>query len=223
MRSTDPDFETKAADVIGLYLNPPRHAVVFCVDEKTAIQALDRVDPRLPLSSPGRAERHGFEYYRHGTLSLYAALNTHTGKVVGSAVPRQTSDEFVTFLQSVVDTQPLGRAIHVIVDSLSAHRTQKVRTFLAAHPTASSATTRSTRLRGLAVVKLEQAAESLATLHRAGSDRRCRAFSSSALDPIWWTGCGGYVTIQEPDGGAEVCPAARRGGVFRCRLARAET
>ena len=73
MRSTDPDFETKAADVIGLYLDPPQHAVVFCIDDKTAIQALDRLDPVLPLS-PGRAERHGFEYYRHGTLSLYAAF-----------------------------------------------------------------------------------------------------------------------------------------------------
>ena len=75
MLSDDPDFEQKAADVIGLYLNPPQHAVVFAADEKTAIQALDRLDPVLPLS-PGRAERHGFEYYRHGTLSLYAALNT---------------------------------------------------------------------------------------------------------------------------------------------------
>lgn len=134
MRSTDPDFETKAADVIGLYLEPPQHAVVFCVDEKTAIQALDRIDPRLPLS-PGRAERHGFEYYRHGTLSLYAALNTQTGEVLGNAVPRHTSNEFVTFLASVVETQPRHRAIHIIVDNLSAHKTQKVRTFLAAHPT----------------------------------------------------------------------------------------
>jgi transposase len=133
MRSTDPDFETKAADVIGLYLDPPQHAVVFCIDEKTAIQALDRIDPVLPLS-PGRAERHGFEYYRHGTLSLYAALNTHTGEVLGSAVPRHTSDEFVVFLQSVVDTQRRRREIHIIVDNLSAHKTQKVRTFLAAHP-----------------------------------------------------------------------------------------
>jgi DNA-binding LacI/PurR family transcriptional regulator len=82
MASNDPDFETKAADIIGLYLNPPQHAAVFCVDEKTAIQALDRLDPVLPLS-PGRAERHGFEYYRHGTLSLYAALDTKTGKVLG--------------------------------------------------------------------------------------------------------------------------------------------
>jgi hypothetical protein len=74
MQSDDPDFETKAADVIGLYVNPPDHAAVFAVDEKTAIQALDRLDPVLPLS-PGRAERHGFEYYRHGTLSLLAALD----------------------------------------------------------------------------------------------------------------------------------------------------
>lgn len=133
MRSTDPDFETKAADVIGLYLEPPQHAVVFCIDEKTAIQALDRVDPLLPLS-PGRAERQGFEYYRHGTLSLYAALNTQTGEVLGSAVPRHTSDEFVAFLQSVVQTQPRRREVHIIVDNLSAHKTQKVRTFLAAHP-----------------------------------------------------------------------------------------
>jgi transposase len=133
MRSTDPEFETKAADVIGLYLDPPQHAVVFCIDEKTAIQALDRIDPVLPLS-PGRAERHGFEYYRHGTLSLYAALNTHTGEVLGSAVPRHTSDEFVAFLESVVATQPRRREIHIIVDNLSAHKTQKVRTFLAAHP-----------------------------------------------------------------------------------------
>ena len=87
MVSNDPDFETKAADVIGLYLNPPAHAAVFCVDEKTAIQALDRRDRMLPLS-PGRAESHGFEYKRNGTLSLFAALNTTTGEVLGKTVPR---------------------------------------------------------------------------------------------------------------------------------------
>src|SRR6218665_700118 len=80
--SNDPDFETKAADVIGLCLKPPAHAVVFCVEEKTAIQALDRKDRMLPLS-PGRAESHGFEYKRNGTLSLFAALNTATGQVLG--------------------------------------------------------------------------------------------------------------------------------------------
>ena len=78
----------KAADVIGLYLNPPQNAVVFSVDEKTAIQALDRKDPVLPLS-PGRAERHGFEYYRHGTLYLYATFNTKTGEVLGKTATRQ--------------------------------------------------------------------------------------------------------------------------------------
>lgn len=133
VRSTDPDFETKAADVIGLYLDPPQHAAVFCVDEKTAIQALDRLDPILPLS-PGRAERHGFEYYRHGTLSLYAALDTRTGEVVGQTAARHTTDDFIAFLQTVVDTQPRRRAIHLILDNLATHKTQKVRTFLAAHP-----------------------------------------------------------------------------------------
>ncbi|HSU59090.1 MAG TPA: IS630 family transposase [Bryobacteraceae bacterium] len=97
MASDDPHFEEKAADIIALYMKPPQHAAVFCVDEKSAIQALDRLDPVLPLS-PGRAERHGFEYYRHGTLSLYAALEVRTGKVVGKTAARHTSAEFVDFL-----------------------------------------------------------------------------------------------------------------------------
>src|SRR6266568_3367054 len=101
MASNDPKFEVKAADIIGLYLNPPSHAVVFCVDEKTAIQALDRLDPVLPLS-PGRAERHGFEYCRHGTLSLYAAFNTKDGSVLGKTAARHTSAEFVAFLADIV-------------------------------------------------------------------------------------------------------------------------
>jgi hypothetical protein len=89
MASNDPDFERKAADIIGSYLNPPQRAAVFSVDEKSAIQALDRLDPVLP-KSPGRAERHGFEYYRHGTLSLYAALDVKTGKVQGKTAARHT-------------------------------------------------------------------------------------------------------------------------------------
>lgn len=133
MQSDDPDFETKAADVIGLYLNPPDHAAVFAVDEKTAIQALDRLDPVLPLS-PGRAERHGFEYFRHGTLSLFAALDTQSGEVLGQTVPRHTSAAFVAFLGDIVASQPRGRAIHVIADNLSTHKTQAVRTFLLEHP-----------------------------------------------------------------------------------------
>lgn len=133
MVSNDPDFEKKAADIIGLYLQPPEHAAVFCVDEKTAIQALDRTDPVLPLS-PGRAERHGFEYYRHGTLSLYAALNTQTGKVVGKTVARHTSAEFVAFLTQVVAHQPRRREIHVIADNLAAHKTKLVQQFLEDNP-----------------------------------------------------------------------------------------
>lgn len=133
MASNDPDFERKAADIIGLYLNPPQHAAVFCVDEKTAIQALDRHDPVLPLS-PGRAERHGFEYYRHGTLALYAAFNVKTGKVIGKTAERHTSAQFVAFLMDLVVSQPRGREIHVIADNLSAHKTKRVREFLQAHP-----------------------------------------------------------------------------------------
>jgi transposase len=131
--SPDPDFERKAADILGLYLRPPAHAAVFCVDEKTAIQALDRLDPVLPLS-PGRAERHGFEYVRHGTLSLYAALEVGTGHVQGQAVPRHTSAAFVAFLGQVLDPQSKRRALHVICDNLSAHKTRAVRDWLTAHP-----------------------------------------------------------------------------------------
>ena len=133
MKSEDPFFESKAADVIGLYLQPPAHAAVFCVDEKSAIQALDRLDPVLPLS-PGRAERHGFEYYRHGTLSLYAALNTASGEVLGKTASRHTSVEFVDFLGQVVSTQPATQSIHLIADNLSAHKTKRVESFLAEHP-----------------------------------------------------------------------------------------
>ncbi len=105
MASNDPEFERKAADMIGLYMNPPQHAAVFCVGEKTAIQALDQLDPVLPLS-PGRAERHGFEYYRHGTLSLYAALNVKTGRVEGKTAKRHASADFIAFLTDSLDLYP---------------------------------------------------------------------------------------------------------------------
>jgi transposase len=133
MASNDPDFERKAADIIGLYLNPPQHAAVFCVDEKSAIQALDRLDPVLPMS-PGRAERHGFEYYRHGTLSLYAALDVKSGKVHGKTAAHHTSDEFVSFWEQVVKPCRSKQEIHIILDNLSAHKTKKVEAFLQEHP-----------------------------------------------------------------------------------------
>jgi transposase len=133
MASNDPNFEEKAADIIGLYMNPPQHAAVFCVDEKTAIQALDRLDPVLPLS-PGRAERHGFEYYRHGTLSLYAALDVKTGRVQGMTAGRPTSKEFVAFPEGLVERTGGAKEIHVVLDNLSAHKTKEVQLFLAEHP-----------------------------------------------------------------------------------------
>lgn len=131
--SNDPDFEVKAADVIGLYLSPPAHAAVFCVDEKTAIQALDRKDRMLPLA-PGRAQSHGFEYKRNGTLSLFAALNTVTGEVMGMTATRHTSEQFVSFLGDVIGSQPQGREIHVICDNVSSHKTALVHEFLEEHP-----------------------------------------------------------------------------------------
>ena len=133
MASNDPNFEEKAADIIGLYLNPPQHAAVFCVDEKTAIQALDRLDPVLPLS-PGRAERHGFEYHRHGTLSLFAALDVKTGKVEAKTTARHTSADFLAFLTDLVAKTRWAKEIHVILDNLSVHKTNAVQEFLAQNP-----------------------------------------------------------------------------------------
>ena len=129
----DPDFERKAAENIGLYIDPPAHAAAYCVDEKTAIEALDRARPVLPLS-PGRAERHGFECVRHGTLPLYAALEVHTGHVEGMTAERHTSEAFLSFLERVVPTQPDGREIHIICDNLSAHKAEAVQAWLAARP-----------------------------------------------------------------------------------------
>ena len=125
MASSDPEFEQKAADIIGPYLDPRQHAAVFCVDEKIAIQALHRLDPVLPLS-PGRVERHSFEYYRHGTLSLYAALNVKTGVVEGKTARRHTSTEFVAFLNQLVGKAKWAREIHIVLDNLSAHKTEAV-------------------------------------------------------------------------------------------------
>lgn len=132
MASPDPDFERKAKDILGLYLNPPEKAVVFCVDEKTAIQALDRTQPALPLRA-GEPERHSVEYVRHGTVSLLAALEVRTGKVRSRCVERHTSVEFVRFLDEAV----VGRRrkqIHLILDNLSVHKTAAVRAWLERHP-----------------------------------------------------------------------------------------
>lgn len=114
-------------------LNPPQHAALFRVDEKTAMQALDRLDPVLPRS-PGRAERHGFEYYRHGTLSLHAALNVKTGQVAGKTAQRHASADFIAFLSQLIGQTKWAREIHIVLDNLSAHKTAAVEEFLAQHP-----------------------------------------------------------------------------------------
>src|ERR1700676_4502876 len=133
MASDDPEFEEKAADIIGLYIKPPVNAAVFCVDEKSAIQALDRLDPGFPLS-PGRAERHGFEYFRQGSPSLYAALDTRRGEVIGQTSARHTSAEFVAFLEDLIARQTPERVIHIIWHNLRAHKTKAVCDFLVRHP-----------------------------------------------------------------------------------------
>ena len=107
--------------------------MVFCVDEKTAIQALDRKDRMLPLS-PGRAESHGFEYKRNGMLSLFVALNTGTGQVLGKTAARHTSEQFVAFLEDILASQPPCREVHVICDNVSSHKTPLVQALLAEHP-----------------------------------------------------------------------------------------
>ena len=147
MASNDPGFETKAADIIGLYLHSPRHAAVFCIDEKTAIQALDRRDRVLPLS-PGPVGRHGFLYKRHGTLSLYAALNVPTGEVQGKTPARHTSLDFVGFLGKWWRPAHPTRKIHVTLDNLSTHKTKLVEAFLTENPTVTPCTSRRRIRRG---------------------------------------------------------------------------
>lgn len=133
MASNDPAFEEKPRGCHRTLHEPAPNAAVFCVDEKTAIPALDRLDPVLPLS-PGRAGKHGFEYYRHGTLSLYAALDIATGKVQGKTASRHTSAEFMDFLGKIVKSNPEPQEIHIVLDNLSAHKTNAVKEFLEQNP-----------------------------------------------------------------------------------------
>ena len=123
-RSTDPDFTAKLVDVVGLYLNPPEHAVVLCVDEKTQVQALDRTQPLLPMR-PGQIERRSHDYKRNGTVQLYAALEVHAGQVLSRIEGRHRSREFITFLNHLLRQYPEGD-LHVILDNVSSHRSQEV-------------------------------------------------------------------------------------------------
>jgi transposase len=131
--SNDPQFIEKVRDIVGLYLNPPDHALVLCVDEKAQIQALDRTQPILPLA-PGRAERRTHDYRRHGTTSLFAALNVATGEVIGQLHRRHRSAEFLKFLQRIETEVPADLDVHLILDNYGTHKTPKIRNWLAGRP-----------------------------------------------------------------------------------------
>jgi len=128
--SNDPHFEEKVRDVVGLYLNPPERALVFSVDEKSQIQALDRTAPILPLR-PGIPERQTHDYKRHGTTTLFAAMNILNGKVIGACLPRHRSREFLKFLRQLETHLPTDLQIHLIVDNASTHNSAEVQRWLA--------------------------------------------------------------------------------------------
>jgi transposase len=131
--SKDPQFVAKVRDVVGLYLDPPERAVVLCVDEKSQIQALDRTQPILPMQ-PGLPERATHDYKRHGTSSLYAALDLSTGQVIGSLHSRHRAIEFKKFLQRIDAEVPADLDVHVILDNSSTHKTPAIQKWLTAHP-----------------------------------------------------------------------------------------
>ena len=131
--SNDKRFEEKLVDVVGLYLNPPDKAVVLCMDEKSQIQALDRTQPSLPLK-PGRAGTMTHDYKRHGTTTLFAALDVLTGKVIGKCFARHRHDEFLRFLRTIDTAVPRKLQIHLIVDNYGTHTHPNVKAWLAKHP-----------------------------------------------------------------------------------------
>jgi transposase len=131
--SKDPLFVEKVHDVVGLYLNPPERAVVLCVDEKSQIQALDRTAPILPML-PGTPQRATHDYKRHGTSSLYAALDLTTGKVLGALHSRHRAIEFKQFLQTIDREVPADLDVHLVLDNSSTHKTPAIRKWLLAHP-----------------------------------------------------------------------------------------
>jgi transposase len=132
-RSRDPEFITKLRDIVGLYLAPPRHAVVLSVDEKSQIQALDRTQPGLPIK-PGKAGTMTHDYLRHGTTTLFAALNVLDGTVLGRCMQRHRHQEFIRFLNAIEAAVPAGKLIHVILDNYGTHKHPKVMAWLDRHP-----------------------------------------------------------------------------------------
>jgi transposase len=132
-RSRDPHFADKLVDIVGLYVDPPAHAVVLSIDEKSQIQALDRTQPGLPLK-PGRCGTMTHDYKRHGTTTLFAALNVLDGSVIGRCMPRHRHEEFIRFLNAVEREVPTGKLIEAVVDNYATHKHPKVKAWLERHP-----------------------------------------------------------------------------------------
>jgi transposase len=131
--SNDPAFEEKLADVVGLYLDPPERAVVLCMDEKSQVQALDRTQPSLPMKK-GRAGTMTHDYHRHGTTTLFAALDVLTGLVIGQCLPRHRHEEFLKFLRTIDREVPKSLAVHLILDNYATHKHPDVKAWMASHP-----------------------------------------------------------------------------------------
>jgi len=131
--SNDPLLVDKVRDIVGLYMNPPHHAIVLCVDEKSQIQALSRSQPILPML-PGQVERRTHDYFRHGTTSLFAALDIATGSVIGKCWPRHRAIEFHRFLQLIDRAVPPDLAVHLVLDNYATHKTEKIRKWFLRHP-----------------------------------------------------------------------------------------
>lgn len=131
--SNDPYFVDKVRDVVGLYLDPPENALVLCVDEKTQVQALERSQPLLPMR-PGKPQRRTHDYYRHGTLSLFAALEIATGRIISATKPKHRSREFLAFLRQVERSVPAHLQVHAVLDNYATHKTEAVENWLAKHP-----------------------------------------------------------------------------------------
>ena len=133
--STDPQLVAKVTDIVGLYLAPPQNAIVLCIDEKSQIQALDRTAPMLPMQ-PGLAERRTHDYHRHGTTTLFAALEIATGRITARCQPRHRHHEFLRFLKDVARAYPddgTGTELHLVMDNYAAHKRVEVRDWLAAN------------------------------------------------------------------------------------------
>jgi len=132
-RSRDPGFAAKLTDIVGLYVDPPAHTVVLSIDEKSQIQALDRTQPGLPLKK-GRAGTMTHDYKRHGTTTLFAALDVLEGRIIGRCMQRHRHQEFIRFLNAVEAEVPAGKVVHAILDNYAVHKHPKVRAWLERHP-----------------------------------------------------------------------------------------